>query len=197
MGDLAQFNRELFADFSILKYATEIFDLPKNIKLSIHSGSDKFSLYPIIHEGLKKFDAGVHIKTAGTTWLEELIGLAEAGGEGLAIAKEIYQTAHKKCEELCVPYASVVDIDSNKLPAPDEVNEWDGEKYAQTLRHDQSNPNYNQNFRQLLHVGYKIAAGMGDRYYNALKVNKEIIAKNVEANLLERHLLPLFLNPKA
>ena len=33
---------------------------------------------------MTKFDAGVHLKTAGTTWLEELIGLAEAGGSGLA-----------------------------------------------------------------------------------------------------------------
>jgi len=31
-----------------------------------------------------------HLKTAGTTWLEELIGLAAAGGDGLVIAKEIY-----------------------------------------------------------------------------------------------------------
>jgi hypothetical protein len=33
------------------------------------------------------------LKTAGTTWLEEIIGLAEAGGEGLALAKEIYTEA--------------------------------------------------------------------------------------------------------
>ena len=47
-----------------------------------------------MRRALKKFDAGVHIKTAGTTWLEELIGLAEAGGDGLEIAKEIYAYAH-------------------------------------------------------------------------------------------------------
>ena len=42
---------------------------------------------------LRKFDAGVHVKTAGTKWLEELIGLAEGGGEGLVMAKEIYAEA--------------------------------------------------------------------------------------------------------
>ena len=48
--------------------------LPANLKLSVHSGSDKFSIYNSIAQGLKEFDAGVHVKTAGTTWLEELIG---------------------------------------------------------------------------------------------------------------------------
>ena len=37
-----------------------------------------------------RISTGVHLKTAGTNWLEELIGLAEAGGDGLALAKEIY-----------------------------------------------------------------------------------------------------------
>ena len=57
------------------------------------TGSDKFSIYPIIRQALAKHDAGVHLKTAGTTWLEEVIGLAEAGGDGLVLAKEIYAEA--------------------------------------------------------------------------------------------------------
>ena len=43
----------------------------------------------------------MHLKTAGTTWLEEVIGLAEAGGDGLAIAKEIYAQALDRIDELC------------------------------------------------------------------------------------------------
>ena len=58
--------------------------LPAGLKLSVHSGSDKFSIYPAMRRALARFNAGLHIKTAGTTWLEELIGLAESGGEGLA-----------------------------------------------------------------------------------------------------------------
>ncbi|MBN1286044.1 MAG: hypothetical protein JXB47_11655 [Anaerolineae bacterium] len=38
-------------------------------KLSIHSGSDKFSIYPII---AKHCGEWVHVKTAGTSWLEAL-----------------------------------------------------------------------------------------------------------------------------
>ena len=51
------------------------FGLPANLKLSVHSGSDKFSIYPAIRRAIRKTGAGLHIKTAGTTWLEELIGL--------------------------------------------------------------------------------------------------------------------------
>jgi tagaturonate epimerase len=36
------------------------------LKLSVHSGSDKFSLYPIIERQIKNHDAGLHVKTAGT-----------------------------------------------------------------------------------------------------------------------------------
>ena len=83
VGDVAQFEREFALDVAAIAYAMEHFGLPDNLKLSVHSGSDKFSIYPAIHATMKRFDAGVHLKTAGTTWLEELIGLAEADGEAL------------------------------------------------------------------------------------------------------------------
>ena len=82
VGDVAQFEREMALDVAAIAYAVKQYGLPDNLKLSVHSGSDKFSIYPAIHATMKRFDAGVHLKTAGTTWLEELIGLAEAGGEG-------------------------------------------------------------------------------------------------------------------
>ena len=70
-----------------------------------------------INKALKKFNAGLHLKTAGTTWLEELTGLALAGGEGLAIAKEIYAKSLSRIDELCQPYATVIDIKRSELPA--------------------------------------------------------------------------------
>ena len=56
----------------------------------------------------------------------------------------------------------------------------------------QSHADYNQNFRQLIHVGFKVAAEMTDRYTNALKANEAIIAKNVTENIWERHILKIF-----
>ncbi len=123
VGDLAQFEKEFHDDLAVIAFAIARYGLPANLKLSVHSGSDKFSLYPIIRRTLPKFGAGLHIKTAGTTWLEELIGLAEAGGEGLALAKEIYAGAIGHVDEFCAPYASVIDIDKAKLPTAEEV-EW-------------------------------------------------------------------------
>jgi len=164
------------------------------LKLSVHSGSDKFSIYGAIRRAVRKQNAGLHIKTAGTTWLEELIGLALAGGDGLEIARECYVQAMGRFDELCGPYASVIDIDRAKLPTVDQVRGWTGEQYAAALRHDQANKQYNMNFRQLLHVGYKVAAQMGERYYNALVKHEAVIARNVTENMFDRHLKRVFVD---
>ncbi len=70
---------------------------------------------------------------------------------------------------------------------------WDGERYARTLRHDQSSPHYNPHVRQLLHVGYKVAAQMGERYTDALAANEAVVAQNVTENLFDRHLKRVFI----
>jgi tagaturonate epimerase len=193
VGDVAQFSKEFSEDLAAIAFAVKTYGLPENLKLSVHSGSDKFSIYKSIHDAVKKFGAGVHLKTAGTTWLEEIIGLAEAGGPGLEIAKEVYAEAYAHSAELCAPYAAVIDIDPAELPSPEVVNGWTSEQFTSALRHDQSNPAYSPSFRQLLHVGFKVAAKMGDRYLNALEANEEVVAKNVTENLFERHIKPVFL----
>jgi hypothetical protein len=193
VGDVAAFAKEFEEDLAVVAFAIEEFGLPENLKLSIHSGSDKFSIYPPIAAAIKKFDAGLHIKTAGTTWLEELIGLAMAGGDGLLIAKEVYKNALERFGELCGPYATVIDIDTAKLPTAEQVDAWDGSSFASALRHDQSCEQYNPNLRQLLHVGYKVAAEMGTRFTDALLKHEEIIAQNVVENIYERHIKPVFM----
>jgi hypothetical protein len=193
VGDVTAFTKKFEEDLSIVAFAIGEFGLPENLKLSIHSGSDKFSIYTPIAKALKKFDAGLHVKTAGTTWLEELIGLAMAGGDGLSIAKEVYAKALHRFGELCGPYATVIDIDTAELPTIDEVEKWDGQSFASALGHDQSCEQYNPNFRQLLHVGYKIAAEMGTRFSDALEKHEDIIAQNVVENIYERHVKPIFM----
>ena len=192
VGDAAQFEREMALDIAAIAHAVKQYGLPANLKLSVHSGSDKFSIYPAIHACMKRFNVGVHLKTAGTTWLEELIGLAEAGGEGLALAKEVYAEALSHREELCAPYATVIDINPARLPSASEVQGWSSEQYTSALRHIEKDPAYNDSFRQLLHVGFKVAAKMGRRYLDLLEANEGIIAKNVTVNLYERHIAPVF-----
>lgn len=192
VGDVAKFAQEFEEDVAIIAYAIEEFGLPDNLKLSVHSGSDKFSIYGPIKKILQKYDAGLHLKTAGTTWLEEVIGLAEGGGEGLEMAKKIYAKAMDKYEELCAPYATVIDIDPVRLPLIETVNRWSGEEFAAALCHDQSCPAFNPDFRQLIHVGYKIAAQLGDEYLRMLDKYQDIIAQNVEENIFERHIKRIF-----
>jgi hypothetical protein len=193
VGDVAQFAREFREDIAAIAFAVKTYGLPANLKLSVHSGSDKFSIYKPIYETVKATGAGLHLKTAGTTWLEELIGLAEAGGSGLAIAKEVYREAYGHREELCAPYATVIDIDPAKLPTPEDVDHWTSQQFVSALRHHQSNPSYNPSLRQLLHVGFKVAAKMGDRYLGALEANEAVVARNVTTNLFDRHIRPVFL----
>lgn len=197
VGDLAQFEREFNDDLAVIDHAVESYGLPQNLKLSVHSGSDKFSLYPIIREATQRTGAGVHLKTAGTTWLEELIGLAEAGGQGLDLAKEIYGYSYEHVDELCKPYASVIDIDRAKLPDVATVTGWSGAELASAIRHIPGNPVFNSNIRQLLHVSFKVAAKAGNRYTDLLNEHEAIVSNEVTKNIYDRHLKPLFVGEQA
>ncbi|MBR4843130.1 MAG: hypothetical protein IK006_08585 [Bacteroidaceae bacterium] len=192
VGDTAQFEKEFREDLLVIDYAVKVFGLPQGLKLSIHSGSDKFSIYPIMGRLIRQYDKGIHIKTAGTTWLEENIGLALADEKALELAKRIAIAALGRMEELCIPYATVIDINPAKLPTAAQIESWTGEQYARALRHNRQDPLYNPDFRQLVHVSYKIAAELGDEYYAALKRNAAVIAEQVKENLLDRHISRLF-----
>lgn len=192
VGRVEQFAKEFEEDVLVIDYAVKQFGLPENLKLSVHSGSDKFTIYPVMAGIIKKYDKGIHVKTAGTTWLEEVIGLALAGGDGLKAAKQIYTQSLSRKEELCGPYADVIDIDDSRLPSAEEVSDWSSEKFANTLRHIPGHPDYNSNFRQLIHVGYKVAAEMGETYRSLLKKHSDVVGHCVEENIYDRHLKRLF-----
>ncbi|UAB82677.1 hypothetical protein INR75_10525 [Zunongwangia sp. SCSIO 43204] len=188
-GDLDQFSKEFEDDLCVLKFVKSEFDMPKELKLSVHSGSDKFSIYPIINKLIKKHNSGLHVKTAGTTWLEEAIGLAESGGEAFKFIQNLYNEALDRYEELTENYMEVLSIDKEKLP---EKNYFEnGKAFADALRHDTKNENYNPHFRQLMHCAYKIA-GEKNEFYSLLDSCRDKIEENVTLNLYERHLKPLY-----
>jgi hypothetical protein len=109
------------------------------------------------------------------------------------MAKEIYDQALDHIDELCAPYATVIDIDRKLLPAKEKVRDWSPEQFANSLRHNRRCPEYNLHLRQLLHVGYKVAAKMGPRYTDMLEACEPSVARNVTENLYDRHLKPLFI----
>lgn len=192
VGDPLKFAEEFEADLMVIDFAVKEFKLPENLKMSVHSGSDKFAIYPHIGSIVKKHDKGLHLKTAGTTWLEEVIGLAEAGGDALAFVKDIYVHSLEKIEELCAPYADVIDINVSKLPSKEEVSKWDSRKFAGSIRHDQKSKDYNPNMRQLIHVAYKLAALQMKEYYTLLEKNEKIVSDCVYQNIYDRHISRLF-----
>lgn len=194
VGDVESFEREFEQDLIVVREAKKRFSLPSDLKISIHSGSDKFSLYPSIGRLIRKYQEGIHLKTAGTTWLEELAGLALGDENGLELAKKIYIKALDRIEELIRPYRTVIDIKKENLPPAEKVYHWNGKEYAAALRHDPENPDFNPDFRQLLHVAYKIAAEYSNIYVHNVRNNESVIGELVTDNLYNKHIRKLFLN---
>ena len=192
VGDIDKFESEFESDLQVIDFAVREFGLPENLKMSIHSGSDKFAIYPIMGSLIRKYNKGIHLKTAGTTWLEEVIGLAESGGEALAFAKDIYIKSLDKIEELTAPYSDVIDINVSSLPSKTVVSKWSADEFADALRHNKENDRYNINMRQLVHVAYKLAAIKKDEYFRLLDNNEKVVSKCVYENIYNRHICRLF-----
>jgi len=197
VGDIKRFAQEFEEDLAVLAFAKQNFGLPTSLKLSIHSGSDKFSLYPIMHRAIKKADAGLHLKTAGTTWLEEVIGLAAAGGDGLAFAKALYHEAYGRYDEMAKPYLTVIAIDRPALPTPAVVDGWSSKEFVEALEHNQACTRFNIHFRQMVHISFRLAAEKRSQYLDLLRANRPSIETHVTNNILKRHIEPLFLGTAA
>jgi hypothetical protein len=63
IGDLDELDRNIAGHAAVMRY------FGSRYKLSVHTGSDKFGVYPI---ALKHTGGCVHVKTAGTSYLEAL-----------------------------------------------------------------------------------------------------------------------------
>ena len=191
-GNTGEFALEFESDLLVVSHAAAEFGLPENLKISVHSGSDKFSVYPVMNSLLAKHNKGIHLKTAGTTWLEEVIGLAESGNEALELVRTIYIKAFGMIDELCAPYSDLLSIRSGSLPTADEVGRWNGRKFASSIRHEPGNRDYNPDMRQLMHIAYKLAAQDMTHYLELARSNIDTISRGVFDNLYNRHIQKIF-----
>ncbi|MEJ2005504.1 MAG: tagaturonate epimerase family protein, partial [Cyclobacteriaceae bacterium] len=189
-GSVKDFEKNFEEYLRITSDAIRYFGLPETLKLSIHTGSDKFSLYPVMGSLIRKYHCGIHLKTAGTSWLEEVIGLAESGET--AYVSDLYTQALSRFEELTGAYKDVIDIDFDKLPGAEDFSRLDGKSMAAVIRHDSSKPGYDRNVRQLMHTAYKIAAENKEELLKKIDSHHEKIGEGVYDNLLNKHLVPLF-----
>jgi hypothetical protein len=153
-------------------------------KLSLHSGSDKFSIYPIaarlLRAGAGSSGSGpgsgpmVHVKTAGTSYLEALRAL---GAEEPGLFREILTFARQRYETDRASYH--VSARLGEVPAPDELAEA-----ALPGLLDQFHP------RQVLHVTYgSVLDRFGDRLRASLESHEEAYQRCLEEHFL-RHLRP-------
>ena len=127
-GDVKQFARE----FSLHA------DLSKSIggyKLSLHTGSDKFSVYPIF---ARETGGLCHIKTAGTSWLEEAKVIAM---KDPALYREIHRFALENFKKDRASYNLTTDL--SRIPDLDKIS--DGELASLFKQNDS---------RQLIHITY-------------------------------------------
>jgi len=79
-----------------------------------------------------------------------------------------------------------------EIPSVGTVNSWSSEDFVAALNHDAACSQYNLQFRQFIHVSFKVAAAMGPRYSDALKEHRGIVGRRVRENLLKKHIEPLF-----
>jgi hypothetical protein len=171
IGDLNAFKADLTVHATIARHFGPY-------KLSMHSGSDKFSLYPIFMEKTRGL---AHVKTAGTSYLEGLRTIATLDKD---LIREIYSFALERFETDKQSYLSSAQI--THAPRPDEISDWPGL--------------LNQfDAREILHVTFGSVLteklGRGEwRFYERLmfllKDNREHYFHNLENHF--RHHLALF-----
>lgn len=172
IGDLTQFEKEFKVHAAIADHF--------GYRLSIHSGSDKFKVFPVIGKYTK---GRVHVKTAGTNWLEALRVIA---GKEPALFREIYEFALKNFDDAKKYYH----VSADPAAVPDVKNMPD-EELPQVLAQNDA--------RQILHITYgsiltaKDERGnylFKDRIYNALGDYEEDYYEALEEHI-GRHLSSL------
>jgi hypothetical protein len=164
IGDLDEFAREFARHVAVARALGPY-------KLSLHSGSDKFSIYPI---AARLAGALVHVKTAGTSYLEALRAVAQVDP---AFFREILTLARARYETDRASYH--VSADLTRVPAPNGLGDADLPGLLDQF-----------DVRQVLHVTFgSVLDRFGDRLRATLRENEEVYYGRLETHL-RRHLEP-------
>jgi hypothetical protein len=162
IGDLSLFERDFTGHVRIAREWGPY-------KLSIHSGSDKFSIYPIVSRLAGQY---VHLKTAGTSYLEALRTVARRQPD---LFKNIYQLAHERYQEDRASYH--VSANPNLAPHPDLRDVSDAQSILDQF-----------DAREMLHVCFgSILAAYGDAIKTVLRENEEMHYADLQKHF-RRHL---------
>jgi hypothetical protein len=149
----------------------------EHYKISIHSGSDKFSAFPAMGELAGK---GLHLKTAGTSWLEAIRLIARMDP---SLYRDMHRFALSSFKEASKHYSVTTDLD--RIPKLEDLSD---QKLSTLLDQDDA--------RQLLHItyGFLLKATSGDgkslfknRLYHVLNHYEEDYWSLIERHI-EKHL---------
>jgi len=162
LGDLEEFEKSI-------KIHGEITKEIGNYKLSLHSGSDKFSIYSAF---FKYTDGIFHIKTSGTSWLEALHVVSICNPK---LFRKVYEIAAENFEENKKAYS----MNLNYMDIPKSLDNLADKELKDIV--------YNKIIRQPLHIAYgQILEEKGEEIYNLIFNNEELHNSFVE-NYLKKH----------
>ena len=172
IGDLPEFERQFLIHCEIARAFG-------NYKISVHSGSDKFSAYPAVGRGT---DLRLHLKTSGTSWLESLRVIAE---KEPALYRKLHRRALDYYPEALKYYHITADLDRIK-----PLDEQRDEELPTYLDHPDC--------RQMLHITYGgilSTQGLADEFFAALHIHEERY-NELLYNHFEHHFTALGLPPR-
>ena len=163
IGDIKEFERALKKHYALTKAL-------EGYRLSLHSGSDKFSIYKIFY---KITEGNFHIKTSGTSWLEAVKVIAKFFPD---LFVELYQIALENLEESKKAYK----VNITKEEFPKEIKE----DYMEFLHKD--------NVRQLFHISYGVLLDEKRKEIYDLLNQKEKEHYQYVSENIKKHLKNLF-----
>lgn len=150
IGDREQFEKEFAVHASLAEHF--------GYKLSIHSGSDKFSVFPIIGKYARA--TGYHVKTAGTNWLEAVRVIAH-------VDPDLYRKLHEKALETLDAARKYYNVSMDLAKVPD-LDTLQDQELPSLLDQDDA--------RQLLHITYGFMlrdAELREAIYQVLQVHED------------------------
>ncbi len=171
IGDLAEFERTFAQHVAVAQHFGPY-------KISIHSGSDKFSIYPIASRLAGDL---VHLKTAGTSYLEALRAIARIDPGFL---REIMAFAIERYPEDRASYH--VSANLSKVPSPDSIGDAE---LPDVLDQFDARETLHVTFGSVLTAEADGKPRFRDRFLAALSSNEEVHYDTVRAHI-ERHVRP-------
>lgn len=158
-GDIGTFEQQLIVHCEIARQF--------GYKISVHSGSDKFSVFPLIG---KYTEGRFHLKTAGTNWLEAMRIVAE---KQPALYREAHALAFASFESASKYYH--VSTNLSNIPP------------LQTLSDEELPSLFDQDdLRQLIHITYVFLladATLKKRLYAFWRNEREAYAQAIERHI--------------